>query len=159
MSNCYENKSMLYTEYFFKQLNKTKNKVYESYVINRIVTLLNDHTLKFVTQQYVRISETKYALTDLYFPQLGLHVEIDEGHHYDLIQSYVVERDGDFKVEKKVLSYSEKDKIRQSYIVNRTLQNLKHINVFKSLENGETLSLFDINSQIDQLVKEIKKKL
>ncbi|PJG43764.1 hypothetical protein XA39_06050 [Acinetobacter tandoii] len=156
MSNCYENKSILYTEYFFKQLNKTKNKIYESYVINRILTLLNDHTLKFVTQQYVRLSDTHYALTDLYFPQLGLHIEIDEGHHYDLKQANVVERGNDFKIEKKILSQSEKDRIRQSHIVNRTSHDLKRINVFKHLENGETLSLFDINNQVDRLVDYIR---
>ena len=158
MSNCYENKSILYTEYFFKQLNKTKNKVYEAYVINRILTLLNDHTLKFVTQQYVLLTDTKYALTDLYFPQLGFHVEVDEGHHYDLKLANVVERGNDFKIETKLLSQSEKDKIRQSHIINRTEHELRRINVFKDFESGVTLSLFEINNQIDKLVTEIKNK-
>lgn len=67
MPNCYENRSTLYTEYFFKQLHRAKNKTYEFYVINRILYLLNDHTLKFVTQQYVRIGNKKIALTDLFF--------------------------------------------------------------------------------------------
>jgi hypothetical protein len=125
-------------------------------VINRILTLLNDHTLKFVTQQYVSLSDKKYALTDLYFPQLRLHIEIDEGHHYDLMQANVVERGSDFKIETKILRQSEKDKIRQSHIVGRTNDTLRRINVFKDLGSGETLSLIDIDSQIDQLVKDIK---
>ncbi|MFX9108505.1 AbaSI family restriction endonuclease, partial [Acinetobacter baumannii] len=44
------------TDYVIRQLGRTKNKRYEAYVVNRIIHLLNDFTLKFVTQQFVRLS-------------------------------------------------------------------------------------------------------
>lgn len=61
---------------------KNKNKKYEAYVVTRIIHLLNDFTIKFATQQYVTRPEGR-ALTDLYFPQFNLHIEVDEGHHFN----------------------------------------------------------------------------
>ncbi|AFI93898.1 hypothetical protein ABTJ_00229 [Acinetobacter baumannii MDR-TJ] len=52
------------TDYVIRQLGRTKNKRYEAYVVSRIIHLLNDFTLKFVTQQFVRLSNKKIALTD-----------------------------------------------------------------------------------------------
>ncbi|RFS29258.1 restriction endonuclease [Acinetobacter sp. SWAC5] len=158
MSSCYEQNSELYTEYFFKQLNKTKNKVYEAYVINRILTLLNDHSIKFVTQQYVRLSEYNYALVDIYFPQLGVLVEIDEGHHFDLEKNEVKERNGEFKVEEKVLKQTDKDKLRQSDIVNSTKQEIERINVFRNTTTSETISLKSIDKQTDKIIELLKNK-
>lgn len=60
------------TGIFIGSVGRTKNKRYEAYVSNRIIHLLNDFTLKFVTQQFVGLSNQKIALTDLYFPQLQL---------------------------------------------------------------------------------------
>ena len=68
-------------EYIIRQLGRTKNKKYETYVVTRIIHLLNDFTIKFVTQQYVTRPEGR-ALTDLYFPQFGVHIEVDEVHHF-----------------------------------------------------------------------------
>lgn len=153
MPNCYENRSTLYTEYFFKQLHRAKNKTYEFYVINRILYLLNDHTLKFVTQQYVRIGNKKIALTDLFFPQLNFHIEIDEGHHYDLNREEVIERNTNSIVNKRKISHSEADRIRQSDIVSRTGHCIERINVFRNLDNGELLSLLEINENIDKIVE------
>jgi len=68
-------------EYIIRQLGRTKNKRYESYVVTRIVHLLNDFSIKFVTQQYVSRPEGR-ALTDLFFPQFGIHIEVDEGQHF-----------------------------------------------------------------------------
>jgi hypothetical protein len=58
--------------------------------------------IKFVTQQYVKRPEG-IALTDLYFPQLKIHVEIDEGQHF-------------LKDGTRVLQ----DKIREADIINAT---------------------------------------
>ncbi len=74
-------------QYVTKQLARTKTKKYEAYVIHRIIAKIDDIGLKFVTQQYVNRGEKskngkKFALTDLYFPQLGIHVEVDEAHHF-----------------------------------------------------------------------------
>lgn len=37
-------------DYVILQLGYTKNKPYEAYVVSRIIHLLNEFTLKFVTQ-------------------------------------------------------------------------------------------------------------
>lgn len=69
-------------EYNINQLKKSKGKKYENYVISRIVHGINHFDdIKFITQQYVKNADNKYYFTDLFFPQLGLHIEIDEPHH------------------------------------------------------------------------------
>ena len=65
-------------DYITKQLRRTHNKKYENYVVTGIWHRLNDPTLKFVTQQYVMRPDGR-ALTDMYFPQLQVHIEVDEG--------------------------------------------------------------------------------
>lgn len=34
-------------------------------------------------QQYISREFSQYALTDVYFPQIGLHVEVNEPAHYE----------------------------------------------------------------------------
>ncbi|MEW6996239.1 AbaSI family restriction endonuclease [Colwelliaceae bacterium BS250] len=115
-------------EYIIRQLGRTKGKKYEAYVVNRIIHLLNDFDLKFVTQQYVQRPKGR-ALTDLFFPQLGLHVEVDEEHHF-------------------TPENVESDKIRQADIVNATGHEFVRINMQESLG--------DINNAIDTLVNRIR---
>lgn len=73
-------KIMTQTEFIIKQIAKTNKKNYENYVVTRIWHRLNQTDIKFMTQQYVKLS-SGYALTDLYFPQFNLHIEVDEPHH------------------------------------------------------------------------------
>lgn len=115
-------------EYVIRQLARTKNKKYEAYVVSRIIHLLNDFTIKFVTQQYVIRPEGR-ALTDLYFPQFGLHIEVDEQHH-NHVQNI------------------EADKLREADIVNATKHQIIRIDVTKSFD--------EINHQIDVVVGKIK---
>lgn len=68
-------------EYIANQLKRTFNKKYENYCITRIYHLLNRLDIKIVTQQLFRRDNGKIALADLYFPQINLIVEVDEGHH------------------------------------------------------------------------------
>lgn len=116
-------------EYIIRQLGRTKNKKYEAYVVSRIIHTLDDFNIKFVTQQYVMRPEGR-ALTDLFFPQFGLHIEVDEGQHfvYDNIKA---------------------DKIREADIVNTTGHEILRVDVTKSLE--------DINNKIADIVQRIKK--
>ncbi|HDB1441521.1 TPA: hypothetical protein O6E10_001000 [Vibrio cholerae] len=114
-------------EYIIRQLSRTKNKKYEAYVIHRIVNLINDFGVKFITQQYVS-RPNGFAMTDLFFPQFNLHVEVDEGQHFSF-------------------ENIEKDKIREADIVNATGHELLRVDVTKSFEN--------INIQIDEVVKKI----
>jgi len=116
-------------DYVIKQLGRTKNKKYEQYVVSRIIHLLNDFDVKFVTQQYVARPEGR-ALTDLFFPQIRLHIEVDEEHHKANI---------------------EDDKVREADIVNATNHEVMRVDVSKSLD--------DINNDIDLIVKAIRNKV
>lgn len=115
-------------EYIIRQLGRTKNKKYEAYVVTRIIHLLNDFSIKFITQQYVTRPEGR-ALTDLFFPQFGLHIEVDEGQHFS--QANIKE-----------------DKIREADIINATGHEILRIDVTKSFE--------EINIQIETVVKKLK---
>lgn len=116
-------------EYIVRQLARTKHKKYEQYVVTRIINLLNDLDVKFVTQQYVSRPEGR-ALTDLFFPQLSIHVEVDEPHHRSCIDA---------------------DSIREADIVNATKHKIIRIDVAKSIE--------EINSDIDALIQQVEAKI
>ncbi|NDV51479.1 AbaSI family restriction endonuclease [Salipiger sp. PrR003] len=69
-------------DYILRSLAKTRKKRWEHYAISRIYHRLDDKTLAFVCQQAIRRrDQSKVYLADLYFPQLGMYLEIDEGHH------------------------------------------------------------------------------
>ena len=54
-------------DYMTRLFRKIRNKRFEAYVIQRIWDLLNDDSIRFVTQQYFKRNENgKYALADLY---------------------------------------------------------------------------------------------
>ncbi len=55
-----------YMERLFAKISKKKT---ESYVISRIWHQLDDDRVKFVVQQYIRRTQDKYALADLYLPE------------------------------------------------------------------------------------------
>lgn len=113
--------------YIVKQLNRAEKKKYEHYVITRIWHLLDDLELKIITQQYIKIP-TGRALTDLYFPQLKIHIEINEKHH-----KYQI----------------DKDKIRENDIVNATTHKILEIDVDQSIEK--------LNKSINEIVSIIRK--
>ncbi|EEJ3997930.1 hypothetical protein AX380_004425, partial [Salmonella enterica subsp. enterica serovar Takoradi] len=69
------------TDYILRSLTKTSKKRWEHYAVTRIYHLLNDPDIEFVCQQCVRKENGKIYLADLFFPQLELYLEIDEGHH------------------------------------------------------------------------------
>jgi hypothetical protein len=69
------------------------------------------------------------ALTDLFFPQLGMHIEVDEGQHF-------------------IIGNIEEDKIREADIINATGHEILRVDVTKSFD--------DINIQINKVVKKIK---
>ena len=45
--------------------------------------MLDNYDIKITPQQYVSRKGLKYALTDIYFPQFGIHVEVNEPAHYN----------------------------------------------------------------------------
>lgn len=118
---------MNHLEYIARQFSRTEKKTFEHYVVTRIWHQLDDIEIKFVTQQYVK-RLGGIALTDMYFPQLKVHVEIDEGQHFD--------RDG-----VRILQ----DKIREADIINATAHLIKRIIIA-----GQTL--IEVHKQISELV-------
>ncbi len=69
-------------EYVTRLFEKTNNKKIENYVITRLWHKLDNVDIKMVPQQYVSRDNSKYALTDIYFPQFGICVEVNEPAHY-----------------------------------------------------------------------------
>lgn len=116
-------------DFITRQLSRAANKRFENYVVTRIWHLLNDLSIKFVTQQYVSRPERKAALTDMFFPQLQIHIEVDEGYHR--------------------LQY-ERDVLREADIINATGHEILRIDVTKDIET--------INEEIFQIVEHIKAK-
>lgn len=85
--------------YIIKTFSRTKRKDEENYVVNAIWQRLlcrapaeKMENLQPVTQQYVKRADNRYGLIDLYFPQLNIAVECDEGYHDSLEQSQKDER-------------------------------------------------------------------
>lgn len=113
-------------EYISRQFSKAEKKRFEHYVVTRIWHLLNDISIKFVTQQFVSRPEGR-ALTDMFFPQLHIHIEIDEGHHKKQI---------------------ELDKLREADIINATGHEVRRVDVTKDID--------EINNNIEEIVEYIK---
>lgn len=67
--------------YITRSLSKLTHKPWELFTISRILHKLDDDDIEFVMQQYVRRKNGSRALTDLYFPQFALHLEVDEPPH------------------------------------------------------------------------------
>ena len=119
-------------EYISSLLKKTSTKGIELYVISRIWHRLDNFDIKMIPQQYVSRESSQYALTDVYFPQIGLHVEVNEPAHYES--------------EEKVNS----DLKRKQEIEAKTGHKVFVIDCRQTLEG--------IHSQIDELVDIIKSK-
>lgn len=122
-------------EYIAKQFSKATCKKYEHYVITRIWNLLNDLSIKIITQQHV-IRPKGRALTDLFFPQLQIHIEVFEKFHA--------------KDENIIF-----DNIREADIINATGHKVLRVHITKKFVLN---SIETINKEIDDIVKEIKEK-
>lgn len=112
-------------EYIARQISRARKKRYEHYVVTRIWHLLNDLTVKFTTQQYVKRPDGR-ALTDMFFPQLKIHIEVDEGFHKNQI---------------------DWDKLREADIINATGHQVVRVDVTKDIES--------VNQEIDTIVKKL----
>lgn len=125
-------------DYITRLFRKISNKRFEAYVIQRIWDLLNDNRIRFVTQQYFRRDEAgKYALTDLYLPQINMIIEIDEGQH---------------------IANEYQDALRSEDIMQIKVVEGVHIERI-ALCDKNTLKAFtmdEVHQQIDAVVKKIK---
>lgn len=128
--------------YIVKTLSRTKRKDYENYVINRLWNKLDDLDIKPVSQQYVKRNNGKYALIDLYFPQLNIGIEVDELYHCN-------QEIDDFGF--------RPDELRTEDIVS-AIENYKEerIKIF-DYKTKMLRSLEVINQNIDDVVARIKK--
>lgn len=125
-------------DYMERLFFKLKFKKTESYVIHRIWDKLDDSHIQFVIQQLVKLPNGKRALADLYLPQIGLFVEVNEPYHE---------------------WQKEADKKRNETIIEITNNNLLIIQCGNSEKPGEWLSLEEIHKQIDNVVDVIKTKI
>lgn len=132
------------TQYLLKSLQKISHKKWELFVISRIIHKLDDPEIEFITQQLVRLPNGKRALTDLYFPQLALHLEVDEGHHF-------AKSGGD----DLRLSYVPDDELREQDIVQITGHELQRIPV---CDEAGDLDFTKVANLADDFVALIKSK-
>lgn len=135
-------------EYIVNQLKRTFYKKYENYCITRIIHKLDNEYLQFITQQLFKRRDGKYALADLYFPQLNISIEIDEPHH-------LAQKEED---KERTLDIIEADqKIRKKYtgIEDIILDPIEEYRI----EIGETSSIEEINNKIDVIIKKIELKI
>lgn len=116
--------------FLLKQLAKTNKKNYENYVVTRIIHGVNDPEVKFVTQQYISRGEKRYALRDLYLPQIKFHIEVDEARHED---------------DDAITA----DDVREKDIINS-------IDLLPVKRVKATLPLDELNKEIDKVVKRIR---
>lgn len=116
-----------------KQLAKTNKKNDENYVVTRIWHALNSLDIKMITQQYiVRDVQTKrYALADIYFPQINVIIEIDEPYHLS---------------NEMMLS----DAMRQHDIVHALNCDIFRVKVTDNLQ--------EMNTQIDRIVERLQQR-
>lgn len=127
-------------DYMARLLRSIENKKFESYAIQRIWHLLDNEDVQFVVQQYFKRNDKKYALTDLYLPQINLVVEIDEVQHAaDRNKILDAERTRDIKA------------INNAEVIRLPL--------YKNVEKDEWYSLSEFNDNIFNVVAYIKQKI
>ena len=80
--------------HYIRQIHKTAYKQHESFIIG---SLFHDKSLRDllpITQYYVERIDKKYALIDIFYPQLNLAIEIDEPcHEKHVIKDYCRQND------------------------------------------------------------------
>jgi len=125
-------------EYVLNRLSKIRHKKWELFVITRIVHRLDDPEIEFVCQQYVKRKDGNRALTDLFFPQFGIHLEIDEGQHAEK-------------------AHQKSDALRSQDIIDATGHEILRIKVY-SMDGKTNRPLRDISQDADEFVAKIKKE-
>ena len=120
-------------EYITRLFKKMNAKGIETYVISRLWHLLNNDEIKIVPQQYVRHASGQYSMTDIYFPQFDIHVEVNEPGHY--------------RSEAKILN----DGLRERNIIAASGHEVRTIDCMQDLQ--------EMHRQVDSLVSEIKMAL
>lgn len=133
-------------KYVLKSLRKIAHKEWELFVVSRIIHKLDDPEIDFVTQQLVRLPNNRRALTDLYFPQFNIHLEVDEGHHFRNDS----DKGGEFE-------YVPEDELRENDIVQITGHEVHRIPACEHLD-GQIVDrdYQDVADDVDKFVDFIK---
>lgn len=105
------------SEYIAKALSLQRKK-WENLIVSRIIHRINDYDIEFVCQQYVRLANGGRALTDIFFPQFKVHLEIDEPHHV-------------------VADASFRDQIRMQDIVDATKHEIERISIYSEFGSSQ----------------------
>ncbi|WP_143484623.1 AbaSI family restriction endonuclease [Halalkalibacillus sediminis] len=122
-------------DYLIKTFSKTNKKDYENYILTAIWHKLGCLDIKPVTQQYVKRTDTGYALIDLYFPQVHVGVEVDEAFHKKQVEA---------------------DELRMDDIISSISE--EEISDFRVFRIDATQTIEQINKDIDGVVHYIKQK-
>lgn len=121
-------------DYLIKTFSRTKRKDYENYIINAIWHRLGRLDIQPVTQQYIKRSDGKWALLDLYFPQINFGIECDEDYH---ISNFDNDKIRELTMEEMLSSFKE----TKGFI-------LRRVKAYERLNS--------IDKQISEIVDEIK---
>lgn len=125
-------------DYLIKTFSRTKRKDFENYILTAIWHKLDNLDIQPVSQQYVDFGDGKYALIDLYFPQLNIGVECDEFHH---TKNQIEDLSREISIEEKLSAITK-------FNLN---ENLIRIKAYESIDS--------IQKQIDLAVEKINKKI
>lgn len=126
--------------YVTRSLAKLTRKPWELFAISRILHKLDDDEIEFVMQQYVRREAGSRALTDLYFPQFSLHLEIDEPHH-------------------EKAAHSKSDRLRELDIIEATDHEIDRIKIADPEGDPKNPKpMPEIKRDIDAFIEKVRQK-
>lgn len=139
-------------DHLVRQIQKTAYKPHESFIVS---SLLHDDKLKDLlplTQHYVKRIDNKYALIDLFYPQINLAIEIDEPHH-NKYSHHDNERQNDVEQNLKCdffrISISNGNILDQIEKLKQKILTLiqAHKNSWKVWEQPKTQSIFQMKEE------------
>jgi len=130
-------------QYISKLFQKTSKKAIENYVLTRLWHRIDNDEVKMIPQQYVNRHLNKYALTDVYFPQFKIHVEVNEPVHYNSKERILADKQRKIEIEsqtghkvyvidcRKHLLEIHRDIDKIVNVINSVIKELKKTNEFK----------------------------
>lgn len=123
-------------------VNKNKKdfriKKYENFVITSLIHDERLRDLKPITQYYVPLTDSNYALIDLYYPQINLAIEVDEPHHNKRLEADLKRQKA---IEDSLLCKFKRFNIDKDNIVS-DLETLKH-EMLKNMKALEVKGKFE----------------
>ena len=139
-------------EHLVRQIHRTAYKPHENFIIN---SLLHDERLFDLlplTQHYVKRIDNKYALIDLFYPQLNLAIEIDETHHdknFDNDTTRQNDVEQNLKCEFERISISEGNILAQIDSLKNKILSIKNslADNWYSWEQPKTQSIFQMKDE------------